>query len=139
MTDSRGKCDTQKEEERQLHGVEMHALDELRELIKTHELIHKKRAETNHHLPTNRVVTPAHNALVKEDVKEGMLIAESFKAIKDEKATTRAKLASRLDKAEQTCESECATFRKQIEGLYGIARLLSIQLDNAELDGDRYK
>lgn len=109
-------------------------MNEWHERIKTQELILNKRTEIHVRLPTNHVVTPAHNALVEEDAKEGLLIAESFKAVKTEKADLRAKLESRLEKAEEVHRSECAALSKQIACLRKIAELSAIDLDDMELE-----
>ena len=74
-------------------------MNEWYENIKAEEVILGRRTALHVRLPANQVVTPAHNALVEEDVKEMMLIADSFKAVKTKKADIRATLKARVEKA----------------------------------------
>jgi hypothetical protein len=118
----------------QSFNIENELMNEWHERIKTQELILEKRMEIHVRLPTNQVVTPAHNALVDEDAKEGILIAESFRAVKAEKADIRARLASRIEKAEAAHARECGALSSQIACLRSIAELSDTDLDDAKLD-----
>jgi len=109
--------------------AEIDLMNEWHERIKAQDLILDKRKEVHVRLPTNQVVTPAHNALVDEDAKEGILIAESFGAIKTEKANIRAKLASQVEKAEDAFKRDPVTLSTQIECLRNVAELSGIDLD----------
>ncbi|CAN9083257.1 unnamed protein product [Alternaria alternata] len=109
--------------------AEIDLMNEWHERIKAQDLILDKRKEVHVRLPTNQVVTPAHNALVNEDAKQGILIAESFGAIKTEKANIRAKLASQVEKAEDAFKRDSVTLSTQIECLRNVAELSGIDLD----------
>ncbi|RYN47631.1 hypothetical protein AA0118_g865 [Alternaria tenuissima] len=109
--------------------AEIDLMNEWHERIKAQDLILDKRKEIHVRLPTNQVITPAHNALVDEDAKEGILIAESFGAIKTEKANIRAKLASQVEKAEDTFKRDSVTLSTQIECLRNVAESSGIDLD----------
>lgn len=134
MTDSRAKLNEHIEDANRSFNAENDSMNEWHERIKTQEVILNKRTEIHVRLPTNQVVTPAHNALVEEDVKEGILIAESFKAVKDEKANMRAKLAIRLEKVEEAHIRECAALNRQIACLRDVAELSGVDLDDTEVD-----
>jgi hypothetical protein len=109
--------------------AEIDLMNEWHERIKAQDLILDKRKEIHVRLPTNQVITPAHNALVDEDAKEGILIAESFGAIKTEKANIRAKLANQVEKAEDAYRRDPVTLSTQIKCLRNVAELSGVDLD----------
>jgi len=111
-------------------------MNEWYENIKAEEVILGKRIALHVRLPTNQVVTPAHNALVEEDVKEMMLIADSFKAVKTKKADIRATPKARIEKAEEVYDGECAAWDQQMICLRNMAKLSSIKLDREEAEHD---
>jgi hypothetical protein len=129
MENSSAKLEQDIEDANQSFHAEIDLMNEWHERIKAQDLILDKRKEIHVRLPTNQVVTPAHNALVDEDAKEGILIAESFGAIKTEKANIRAKLASQVEKAEDTYRRDSVTLSTQIKCLRNVAELSDVDLD----------
>jgi len=111
-------------------------MNEWYENIKAEEVILGKRIALHVRLPTNQVVTSVHNALVEEDVKEMMLIADSFKAVKTKKADIRATLKARIEKAEEVYDGECAAWDQQMVCLRNMAELSGIELDGEEAEDD---
>ena len=129
MENSSAKLEQDIEDANQSFHAEIDLMNEWHERIKAQDLILDKRKEIHVRLPTNQVITPAHNALVDEDAKEGILIAESFGAIKTEKANIRAKLASQIEKAEDAYRSDSVTLSTQIKCLRNVAELSGVDLD----------
>ncbi|KAI4917775.1 hypothetical protein J4E85_009867 [Alternaria conjuncta] len=120
----------------QSFNAEIESMNEWYENIKAEEVILGKRIALHVRLPTNQVVTPTHNALVEEDVKEMMLIADSFKAVKTKKADIRATLKARIEKAEEVYDGECAAWDQQMVCLRNMAELSGIELDGEEAEDD---
>ncbi|KAL1799840.1 hypothetical protein ACET3X_000182 [Alternaria dauci] len=135
LEQSKAKLEHDIDDANQSFTAENDLINEWHERIKKQELILDKRKEIHVRLPTNQVVTPAHNALVEEDAKEGILIADSFSAIKAEKACIRDKLAGEIEKAEETYRKDCATLSVQIACFCNVAELFGIDLDT---DLDEY-
>jgi hypothetical protein len=129
MENNSAKLEQDIEDANQSFHAEIELMNEWHERIKTQDFILDKRKEIHVRLPTNQVVTPAHNALVDEDAKEGILIAESFRAIKTEKANIWAKLASQIEKAKDAYRRDSVILSTQIECFRNVAELSGIDFD----------
>ena len=133
-SDSDTKLNDETKDAHQSYNTEIESMNERHDQIKAHERIWIERTRIHAHLPTNPAVTSAHNALVEVDVKEGMLIAESFRAVKIAKAEIREKLDDRIEKARQVHDAECVALGQQIACLRDMAELSGVELDGEEAE-----
>ncbi|KAI4664687.1 uncharacterized protein J4E79_002985 [Alternaria viburni] len=133
MKGSRIKWEEIIEEADESYAAETKSLGERREQIKGHEHILRKR--TRVHKRLRRAVTPAHNALRKEDHKECILISEFFDAVKIERTAIEVRRAEKIKKAEEVHVQEYEALVELLRGLQVMARLSGVELDVDE-DGD---
>lgn len=120
------KCKEEEAKAHKAYNVEKATLDEAKDRLRAQESLFNERKKLLIRLPTNQAVIPIHNALLEEHTKERMLIADSFKAIKDGKADLREKTADRVSKVEETYRSEQDAHKRQIERLLRIAKIARI-------------
>jgi len=133
MKASRIKWEENIEEADESHAAETKSLGERREQIKGHEHILRKRTRLHHRF--RRAVAPIHNALRKEDHKEGILISEFFDAVKIERTAIEVRRADKIKKAEEVHVQEYEALVELLQGLQVMARLSGVELD-VEDDGD---
>ncbi|CAA9966463.1 hypothetical protein PTMSG1_09822 [Pyrenophora teres f. maculata] len=126
----RKKCEEEIAKAHETYDLEKSSLDEAKERTKTQERIFNEREKLLIRLPTNQAVVPVHNALLEEHTKERILIADSFKAIKDGKANLRERTADRIGKAERTYTQDHGVHKKEIERFRVIARIAKIKVED---------
>ncbi|EFQ85605.1 hypothetical protein PTT_19419 [Pyrenophora teres f. teres 0-1] len=126
----RKKCEEEIAKAHETYDLEKSSLDEAKEHTKTQERIFNEREKLLIRLPTNQAVVPVHNALLEEHTKERILIADSFKAIKDGKANLRERTADRIGKAERTYTQDHGVHKKEIERFRVIARIAKIKVED---------
>ena len=102
--------------------------------MKTQDKFFNEREKLLIRLPTNQAVIPAHNSLLQEHTKERILIADSFKAIKDGKADLREKTMNWINRAEETYIGKQSTHKEQIERLLEIAKIAKIKAEDITID-----
>ncbi|KAG9192803.1 Pyruvate dehydrogenase E1 component subunit beta [Alternaria panax] len=112
MENSSAKLEQDIDDANRSFDAEIDLMNEWHERIKRQGLILEKRKEIHVRLPTNQVITPAHNA-----------------AVKTERADIRAKLASQVDKAEDAHRREGVTLSMQTACLRNVAKVSGIHLD----------
>ncbi|RMZ71452.1 hypothetical protein GMOD_00006563 [Pyrenophora seminiperda CCB06] len=135
MRTSRGTYKRAEWEAHQAQGYEKTILDEVESRIQYQEKIFHEREKLLNHLPMSRAVIPVYNALLEEQKRERILIAESSKAIRDRKADLRERTENRIKQADERCTREQDKHKERIERIRYMAKILGVEVEDTAIDG----